>query len=967
MKKKIWLAVLAVALVIIIFSVFSANAYYQRLAVQAKRPELTTQVGFAGANTLPEGLIASTDTFLLADGQSVPLTTYEGRPAYIWHGEDSVSVPVVVEEAGEYQIVVSYVPLNANYESVTLNLSVDGQEPLAAYQRIPLFSAFVLEKLEFERNERGDQLYPEQLMLREWMNATLRHGEETYNTDALTVYLTPGAHTLTFDKAEGTINLGDICLQKAETRPTYAEYKASMPDAPLMTDSYVVQAEKFSYKNRNAIALANDSNPVASPYDTHELLLNTIDANTFKNHLDRVAYVIDVPADGYYALGIKGTMPGKTDSPVFIDIEVDGKIPFDEFHGIALSYHKAMYNHKLPDTPVYLSAGKHEIAIVLNGEAYYEVSGVLKTLVDEISNLGIQVQKISGNNQDKSREWVMSDYLPEMENDLNRWKQTLLDVEARLMVLTNNHSSEEINNLRIAMRQLDKLIEKPNEVPSRLNALSQGSSSALQTLSKALLLLNVQSFGLDELMIGLPTDSNDLPITNGNYAFAIAETAKQLMRSFQNDKVELTVDDDTIVVWVKRTRQYVDVLQTLAEETFTTKTGVKVKFSLFTDQTKLTLANAAGRQPDIVLGVDSYYINDLALRGCLTNLLELNGIKDSLADAAPGALLQMIVDNKLYGLPEWQTFSVLYYRTDIFDAYGWKAPDTWEEVTRMLSALQRSGMNFYTPLASSDAFKSWPSTMPFYAQFGAPVFSEDRFGATIDSEQGIAAMTFMTNLFKIYGMPLQVSSFYNDFRSGRIPIGVSGISTYLELTYGAPELEGRWAIAPIPGTKNADGEIERWTTGGSTAACIFDACEKKDMAWEFIQWWLSEETQTSYTEKMQNMYGQEFLWISGNINVLANLPIPSADRKVIAEQIQWIQEAPKIPGGYYTERQVSDAFSRIVYDGADVRSAIDDAVVIANRELERKLREFKYMDDYGNLIKQYNVPTIAQVKGWLDE
>jgi ABC-type glycerol-3-phosphate transport system substrate-binding protein len=550
-----------------------------------------------------------------------------------------------------------------------------------------------------------------------------------------------------------------------------------------------------------------------------------------------------------------------------------------------------------------------------------------------------------------------------MLGDMEHWQTLMIEVRDEILRLSGGVSTEETQKLGVALTQLQKLIAEPNKVPYRLTILSEGEASILQKLSQALLTITAQSLGVDQIIIG--GDINKLPVTKNNMFFAIAENATQLAASFRQESAATKTDASTIDVWILRSRQYVDVLQSLVDERFTPETGVTVNFSLITDQGKLTLANAAGRQPDAAIGIDHYYINDMALRGSLTDLRVMRDANATIRNAAAGSLMQMIIDDKLYGVPESQDVSLLFYRKDIFSAFGWTIPDTWEEVLLMLPALSRNGMNFYTPLSTTSAFKSWDATIPFYTQMGARIYPDDGNGTIIDSDEGVAAMKFMTNLFTIYGMPLQVASFYNDFRSGRIPVGISNIGSYVQLSFSAPEIAGRWGVAPLPGMKNKSGVIERWSACASRADCIFEASNKKDAAWAFIQWWLSDEIQRLYTEKLQNMYGQEFLWASANINVLKELPIPDEHRAAMAAQLNWMQDAPRIPGGYYTEREVSNAFNRIIYDGMDVRSSIDEASVVTDREIRRKMEEFGYIDADGNRIRDYVVPTIAEVEAWL--
>ena len=81
--------------------------------------------------------------------------------------------------------------------------------------------------------------------------------------------------------------------------------------------------------------------------------------------------------------------------------------------------------------------------------------------------------------------------------------------------------------------------------------------------------------------------------------------------------------------------------------------------------------------------------------------------------------------------------------------------------------------------------------------------------------------------------------------------------------------------------------------------------------------------------------------------------------------MQWITESPRIPGTYMLERELSNAYISVVVQGEPLRTTLDSAVKLMNRETERKLKEFKYLDNSGNVIKEYKVPTIDTVKAIL--
>jgi ABC-type glycerol-3-phosphate transport system substrate-binding protein len=945
MRAKKWMlgSSLAVLAGFLVFSWYSGAAYGRLLAAQVSEPTLDLQ-HYDFSQYLPR----------------MDITILPDEGVMIWDGAGSVTLDVYAEAAGVYHLYLTYLPMGETYESVYLHVDADGTR-LA--DNIYLPPRFVFTE-RIRQNGRGDDVYPEQTILREWMTEALRLGEDESSPRRLTLPLEAGAHTLVLTKNETPIWLGGVHLAAEQPLPAYADYRAKLPDAPLITEQIVVEAEDFSYKNVLLIALENHADAPATPYRTHTMALNSIAPKTFGLNNDRLAYIISVPQEGYYTLGLKMALPGKPAFPVYADIEIDGHIPFEAFRDIAFPYERLITNHVLWDTPVYLTAGAHEIALVINAERYARIIAMMRQIVDGVSDLSIAVQKLTGGVTDREREWVMADFMPDLVTDMQGWYDRLEETVGLLLEMTGGRSSQEINELRIAMKQLARLIQKPNELPFRLTALSQGTSSVLRMVSKSLMTIGRQSVNLDAVIIG--ADRDHLPLTGVNYAFFIAETAKQLFRSFGEDRQtrSQSEDPDTLTVWMKRSRQFADVLEQLIEDDFTPKTGINVNLSIFTQLDKLALANAADRQPDVALCIDSYYVNDLATRHALANLKAFPGSRETVGHAIPGALLQMMIDDELYGLPDNQDFLLMFYRTDIFGQYGWEPPDTWDDVLLMLPQLHRAGMNFYTHLSLKDAFKSWTATFPFIAQFHGQVYEDGYCGTVIGSDNTLRAINFMTELFMIYGLPKQVTLFANDFRAGTIPVGVSDFLAYIALMYTAPEIKGRWQAMPIPGVAY-DGTVERWIPGRSTASAIFEASGKKDNAWVFMQWWLSTQTQRRYSEMMQSMYGPEYLWVSGNREVLTRLPVPRDVREVVAEQVQWIQETPKIPGGYYTERAVSDAFNRVVYQGIDIRSSVDDAVVVADREIKRKMAEFGYLDEAGNILKPYSIPTISKIEEWL--
>ena len=92
------------------------------------------------------------------------------------------------------------------------------------------------------------------------------------------------------------------------------------------------------------------------------------------------------------------------------------------------------------------------------------------------------------------------------------------------------------------------------------------------------------------------------------------------------------------------------------------------------------------------------------------------------------------------------------------------------------------------------------------------------------------------------------------------------------------------------------------------------------------------------------------------------LPFPTSDKNIIMEQAKNILEAPRLLGSYMLEREMSNAFNDVVVNGKNLRSRIDDVVKAVERETRRKLEEFGYLDSDGNVVKEYEVPSVDKVR-----
>ena len=119
----------------------------------------------------------------------------------------------------------------------------------------------------------------------------------------------------------------------------------------------------------------------------------------------------------------------------------------------------------------------------------------------------------------------------------------------------------------------------------------------------------------------------------------------------------------------------------------------------------------------------------------------------------------------------------------------------------------------------------------------------------------------------------------------------------------------------------------------SIGTMIFEGSDLQDEAWQVLKWWMSSEVQTEFATSLQTLYGPEYMWNTANIVSFGQLPLPQEHKDVVLEQWEYLKEVPKTPYAYMVEREISNVWNTIVFDGETTRSAVDDAVVNIDREM----------------------------------
>ena len=882
----------------------------------------------------------------------------------------SVTFTVTLDTADKLAIYADYYIEHNGLSDSEVEIAVNG---VTVSERSSLKALWHNATEEFSTDSYGNQIVPTQETRKEWVKNAALYEYDAMTTIAPVYQFEAGVNTVTFTViTAGRFLLGNISVRSEKLPDTYATYSQQYAGVLAGSGNIEVEAEHVYYKNNTSIVPTYAADVNVTPYETYVSPLNTLTGMSDPTHT--ICYEINAATTGMYNVAFN-YINDNANRVTFAKIEIDGQTPFRELLRYPFVSNDGYEVETLSDsagTPygIYLTAGRHLLSIKIDGSMVASYLNELTESIDDLNSIYLDLKKIAGTIQDTNREWTPDTDYPgvvEKLTEINKQLYRLSDV-LRKINGSENVNYQAIIYFEAAINAIEGLLEKPRYIANNYAQLSEGSGSIVQTLANARSDIEATTLSLDRIVVYPQGGSTEIEHRGGGFAFW--EGVKKFFKSFVTDYSVTSSDEDTIEVWVARSRQYVDLMQQMLDASdFTAQTGYKVRFSILADEGKLILSNAANISPNAVMGISNWLPYEMGIRDLTVDLTQYPDYGEVISRFSSGAMISLIADGKGLALPETQDFYVMYYRKDILSKWGiasdaTQLPQTWDDVISILPELQRHGANFYIPLSSSTSSKSIMTTAPFIYQYGGNLFSEDATHTTIAEENSLNAIKLMTELYTLYGLPQQISNFFDNFRNGSLPIGISTFDTYIRLSMAAPEISGKWGVALSPGVMNSDGVIERWQTGSATSMTLIKSgnSAKDDAGWELLKWWSSADVQTDFMNRLTMLYGKSYMWNSANLEAFNNsVAFATADKKVILEQWQWMREIPKVPGWYMLERELSNAWNNIVINGENTRSVIEDAVTTVDKELQRKLEEFGYMEN-GKLVQAYKLTTLEDIE-----
>ena len=887
---------------------------------------------------------------------------YEGADSVLdLQIDDEITLAIDVPEDGQYFMLFDYLSYDESVLPIEFSMKIDGEYTFYECRSLELETTWQPDaEPSYDRYDNEVVTVPNKLI--QWeqkylMDSSYRHSAP------LALELTKGTHEITIAVNEGNFLLGNITLKAPFGTAAYTGSQKAEGNALIE-----LQGEKFTSSNSSSVHGVAEYDTSLDPYEVSDTVLNTIDSDSFADAGQQVSYEFEVEKAGYYYIGMNYRQSEKTDFPVFVDIRIDGEIPNAEFESYGLAYTTKYKTTSLTDEDgnklsVYLDEGVHTISYTISMDAICNVMEELDVIMSGVNDLSLEITKVAGNNSDKYRDLKLSRYIPNLEEMLFDYAEQLYALEEGALQYSESDKNVAVmSSMLIAAEQLISLAKNPDEIPYRISELSTSTNSVNHYLANTVDNLIKNNLAIDRIWIY--QEGAKLPSKPGIFSSAWMNV-KRFVASFTEQAYSTSnTDPEHLQVWVNRSNQYVQIMQKMIDESFTPETGIEVDISIMPDQYKLVLSNSSGNAPDVATGINYTIPYELAVRGALVDMTQFEDFKEAAEPYEPGFFLTGTIGDSVYSMPETMNFWVLFERTDVMEKLGLETPQTINDVIDMLPELQMRGLNFYYPTSGMIQLRNFHGTTPLIVQNNGSLYYEAASkGTALGSEEAVAGFTEMTDLFTLYDMPVNIDNFYQHFRNGDLPIGIADYGTYNLLTNAAPELNSSWKISVAPGKLQEDGTIDRSTCGCAESTVIFKSdAEREAKAWEFIKWWSSTEIQAQFGQTLQITYGDEYMWPSANMDAFAQLPWNTDDKEVIREFAENVVDVARVPGTYLLEREMSNTFNDIVVNGDNEQTRIDKAVKTINREFSRKLEEFGYNDDEGNVIEEYEIPTIESVR-----
>ena len=890
--------------------------------------------------------VIEAEDYIRAEGM-VPVLyqDYEGTEGASVYTEEQglIEYEVEIKEEGFYDLSLLYYPVEGKSASIQRGIFIDGALPFAQLNLVEFSRVWVNEAETWEQDNRGNDLKPKQVEAPQWLTGYL-YDSEGYETRRLSIYLTEGSHTITLYSRREPMLLRKLILNNQEVTKAYSEVRteqASLGAVDTTGQLVTIHAEEADRKSSQMLYPSQDkSSPAVFPYSAKKLKNNTVGSNSSWRIVGQwLEWDFTVEQTGYYYITLHARQNFVRGIYTSRKVMIDGEVPFEELADYGFRYKNTWHmstfqNGEGEKYKFYLEEGSHTLRMeVVLGDFSDIINEVHESVLD-LNAIYRKVIRITGVEPDQYRDYNLEDSIPGLKEELIAVREDLEASINALQTVAGNRSNREAA-LTTMVEELNFLIGDVERFTKSLAAYKIDMSALGNWITQVL----DQPLALDTIYVHSPDRS--VPKVHNSLWDRLLHMLKTLFYSFLIDYntignvAEKGEESKKITVWIGSGRDQANVLKTLIDESFTPETNINVNVQLV-DMSTLLQATLAGQGPDVAVQVGSDLPMNYGMRNAVVDLNRFSDLSETKAYFRESALVAYEFEGKTFALPETETCLMMFYRKDILEELRLGVPTTWDEMKTALSVLYKNQMDLGM-LPSEQIF-----AMLLYQKGGA-YYNEDATKSALDSDIAVRAFKDYCEFYTDYKLEREAPADQR-FRTGEAPIIIADYTLYNQLQVSAPDIKGLWGFSMVPGTEKGDGTLDCSVSSSGTATVLMEQSEEKDAAWEFMKWWVSTEIQTQYGREMEALLGAAARYPTANVEAFDNLPWPSEDYQALKSQFTWIKGIRQVPGGYYSWRNVNNAFYKVVItedkDKMQPREALTDFIRYINEEITFKRKEF---------------------------
>lgn len=876
----------------------------------------------------------------------------DGQNALYTGDKSTVTWEVEVEDAGFYNLYMEYMTVKSKGVMIERALYINGELPFTDASDIT-FSRIWKDAAEPKKDNRGNEIRPTQVEEYQWQSAYFKD-KMGYVSEPFRFYFEKGKNTITLECVNEPVIIRSLQLTPIQETVDYSTYAAAQNGAHATGEGLTlvsrVEGEDSTYRSESSLYAKYDrASATTSPYSITNTVLNYIGGDSWRAAGQWIDWDITVPEDGYYRICVKGRQNYARGAVSCRTLLIDGEVPFEEVKEIAFDYSNEWNSLILGDKEgnpylFYLTKGTHTIRLEATLGGLGEILEQLEDSTFRLNQIYRTILVYTGPSPDQYRDYHIEQVYPEIMEAIDLEAKRLYKIVDD-MVAYSGQKADNIATAQTLAQQLERFYDKPEKITIEFGTFKENISA----LGSAILNLSEIKLDVDYIVV-LGENAEFEPDREG----ALKKFAHEVRSFFSSffvdyDSVGDVYDDDEriVTVWVATGRDQGTILKTMIDDTFTPESGIRINVEIV-NATALLSAVVAGNGPDVVLSVGADQPVNFALRNAAEDLSQFDDYKEVLEWFYPSTYRQYCLDEHVYALPETMSYNVMFYRKDVLEELELDVPQTWQDLIEMLPTIQGNNLTVGIPSAAGASGTTAVDLSMYFTllyQNGGELYNDAGTATIIDNEAGVEAFKQYTKYFTDYGIP-KAYDFVTRFRSGEMPIGVVNFSTYNTLVVSAPEIAGLWDFTLVPGTERTDENgntyIDRSTFISGSATMMLKIKEEKvrNEAWEFMKWWVSEDTQVRFGRELEALLGSSARYATANRGAFTQLAWSADDIAILEEQLGYTIGIREVPGGYYTGRHISNAFRKIINESADPRETIIEYSIKIDEELTKKRKEF---------------------------